>query len=203
MNSTPAPVSTASAAASIWSGVGEVKTWPGQAASSMPMADEAGMQRLMAGAAAGDQRDLAGLERLAPDEFALLAERDDIGMRGGETVEAFREHRVDGVDELLHFSPPRLAHRSERSVTDRYRRLSEPAHELGEHARRARDSLARITEVRQLDHTRRMRLARWSTICEPSGVGPPIGQQESVALGRREMADLEDRLEMRAGIGVG
>ena len=36
MNSTPAPVSTASAAASIWSGVGEVKTWPGQAASSMP-----------------------------------------------------------------------------------------------------------------------------------------------------------------------
>src|SRR4030095_3877427 len=36
MNSTPAPVSTASAASSIWSGVGEVKTWPGQAASSIP-----------------------------------------------------------------------------------------------------------------------------------------------------------------------
>ena len=36
MNSTPAPPSTASAAASIWSGVGEVKTSPGQAASSMP-----------------------------------------------------------------------------------------------------------------------------------------------------------------------
>ena len=36
MNSTPAPVSTDSTAASIWLGVGEVNTWPGQAASSMP-----------------------------------------------------------------------------------------------------------------------------------------------------------------------
>src|SRR6187431_3283090 len=36
MNSTPAPPSTACAAASIWFGVGEVNTWPGQAASSMP-----------------------------------------------------------------------------------------------------------------------------------------------------------------------
>ena len=32
-----APASTACAAASIWSGVGEVNTWPGQAASSMPV----------------------------------------------------------------------------------------------------------------------------------------------------------------------
>src|SRR4051812_44436639 len=36
MKRTPAPESTAWAAASIWSGVGEVKTWPGQAASSIP-----------------------------------------------------------------------------------------------------------------------------------------------------------------------
>src|SRR6478752_7800641 len=36
MKRTPAPVSTASAASIIWSGVGEVNTWPGQAASSMP-----------------------------------------------------------------------------------------------------------------------------------------------------------------------
>ena len=36
MCSTPAPPSTACVAASIWSGVGEVKTSPGQAASSMP-----------------------------------------------------------------------------------------------------------------------------------------------------------------------
>src|ERR1700676_2989503 len=36
MKSTPGPVSTAMAAAIIWSGVGEVKIWPGQAASSMP-----------------------------------------------------------------------------------------------------------------------------------------------------------------------
>src|SRR5262245_58154080 len=36
MNSTPAPPSTLCAAASIWSGVGDVNTWPGHAASSMP-----------------------------------------------------------------------------------------------------------------------------------------------------------------------
>ena len=35
-NRMPAPAFTAWAAASIWSGVGEVNTWPGQAASSMP-----------------------------------------------------------------------------------------------------------------------------------------------------------------------
>jgi hypothetical protein len=36
MCSTPAPPSTALVASSIWSGVGEVNTSPGQAASSMP-----------------------------------------------------------------------------------------------------------------------------------------------------------------------
>src|SRR2546430_8275250 len=36
MNSTPRPPSTACAAAAIWSGVGEVNTCPGQAASSIP-----------------------------------------------------------------------------------------------------------------------------------------------------------------------
>src|SRR5258708_24178895 len=36
MKRMPAPPSTASAAATIWSGVGDVKTCPGQAASSMP-----------------------------------------------------------------------------------------------------------------------------------------------------------------------
>ncbi len=36
MNRMPAPPSTALAASYIWSGVGEVKTAPGQAASSIP-----------------------------------------------------------------------------------------------------------------------------------------------------------------------
>src|ERR1700704_5636443 len=36
MKRTPAPVSTASAASIIWSGVGDGKSWPGQAASRLP-----------------------------------------------------------------------------------------------------------------------------------------------------------------------
>ena len=48
MCSTPAPPSTPLVAASIWSGTGEVKTSPAQAASSMPEPDEAAVQRLVA-----------------------------------------------------------------------------------------------------------------------------------------------------------
>jgi hypothetical protein len=36
MNSTPAPLSTAAAARTIWSGTGDVNTSPGQAAESIP-----------------------------------------------------------------------------------------------------------------------------------------------------------------------
>ena len=60
MCTTPAPPSTALVAARIWSGTGEVKTSPGQAASSMPEPDEPAVQRLVPGAAAGDEAHLAG-----------------------------------------------------------------------------------------------------------------------------------------------
>ena len=49
---------------------------------------------------------LPGLQRRGAHEFALVAERDDVGMRGGEAVEAFGQHVVDGIDELLHGAPP-------------------------------------------------------------------------------------------------
>ena len=54
-------------------------------------ADEARMQRLVPRTAAGNQRDLAGLERAAADEFTLGAKQQDIGMGGGETIQAFLE----------------------------------------------------------------------------------------------------------------
>ena len=94
MNRTPAPESTACAAASIWSGVGEVKTWPGQAASSMPTPDEAGVHRLVAGAAAGDQRDLAGAGRVgAGDEGRRGVDADEVGMGGAEAAKRLRPAR--------------------------------------------------------------------------------------------------------------
>ncbi len=70
------------------------------------MADETGVQRLMARAAAGNQRHLAGLEVASAHEFVTLAEGDDVGVRGTKTVEAFGQDSVDLVDQLLHALPP-------------------------------------------------------------------------------------------------
>ena len=66
------------------------------------VADEAGVQRLVAGTATRDQRDLAGFQRAPADELVCGAERHDVGMRRRETVERFGEHGVDVVDQLFH-----------------------------------------------------------------------------------------------------
>jgi len=58
----------------------------------------------MARAATRDQRDLARLERSTTDEFVILAQHEDIGMRGRETIEAFGQHRIDRIQEFLHVS---------------------------------------------------------------------------------------------------
>ena len=42
-------------------------------------------------------------------ELALAAEYDDIGMRRGEAVEAFRQQDVDGIDELSHGPIPSVS----------------------------------------------------------------------------------------------
>ena len=70
------------------------------------MTDETAMQRLMAGAAAGNQRDLARLQMPAADEFVAVTKHENVGMRGDEAVEAFGEHAVDGVDQLLQWFLP-------------------------------------------------------------------------------------------------
>ena len=51
------------------------------------MADKADVQRLVPGAAAGNQRYLARLELPPPDEFPLGAQHDDIGVRRRQTVQ--------------------------------------------------------------------------------------------------------------------
>ena len=59
-------------ASTIWSGTGEVNTSPAQAASSMPEPDEPAVHRLVAGAAAGDQADLARPGRVAAVDDPVL-----------------------------------------------------------------------------------------------------------------------------------
>jgi hypothetical protein len=66
------------------------------------MADEPGMQRLMARAAARDQHDLARFRMPPPHEAMIGIERQYVGMSRRQPLEAFREHGLDAVDQLLH-----------------------------------------------------------------------------------------------------
>src|SRR5258706_46450 len=57
-------------------------------------ADEAGMQRLMAGAAAGDQGDLSAPRAAGPgDEDGAIVQSDDVGMGRGEAAQALGQQR--------------------------------------------------------------------------------------------------------------
>ena len=60
------------------------------------------MKRLVSGAAARDQCDLAWLQVAAAHELPLGTKQQDIGMRGREPVETFFEHRISAVDQLFH-----------------------------------------------------------------------------------------------------
>ena len=101
MCTTPAPPLTALVAASIWSGTGEVKTSPGQAASSMPEPDEAAVQRLVARAAAGDERDLAGARRAgADDDLRLGVVAQDVAVRGRQAGERVLDDLLGIVEQL-------------------------------------------------------------------------------------------------------
>src|SRR5580704_1429712 len=63
---------------------------------------EAGMERLVPRAAAGEQRDLTRLWQAPAHELALRPEHDDVGMRGGEAIEALGKDSIGGIHQLLH-----------------------------------------------------------------------------------------------------
>src|ERR1041384_6496162 len=95
MCSTPAPPSTAFVASSIWSGVGEVNTSPGQAASSMPrptkppcIGSRPEPPPATRPPAARDEPDLA-LDRGVGtnDDVGAEVDFDEVRMRCGETLQ--------------------------------------------------------------------------------------------------------------------
>src|SRR5690606_11814917 len=68
------------------------------------VADEAAVQRFVAGAAAGDQADLAGGGAAGSDDVAVLGVDGQRGVGGGDPGQRVGEYVVGGVDELLHGS---------------------------------------------------------------------------------------------------
>ena len=106
MCSTPAPPLTAWVAASTWSGVGEVKTGPGAAASSIPAPTKppcSGSWPLpppeTSATLPGDRRVGAG------DEGGIELDREQIRMRLRHALQGLRCHGGRIVDDLLHDSP--------------------------------------------------------------------------------------------------
>src|SRR5690606_36929118 len=71
-------------------------------------ADEAGVERLMAAAPAGDEPDLPGDGAAGPgDEDRVLAGGEDVGVRGHEAGDGLGDDVTWVVDELLHCGLPR------------------------------------------------------------------------------------------------
>ncbi len=140
----------------------------------------------MAGAPARDQRHLAWLEVAPPDKLVLRAERNDIRMGGREARQPFSEHQVRSIDEFLHEVP------------------SEVSFFVAEAGEAPRDFCDGFVEhpipprVAQIGY-RECELARPGRLphhIEPSRMRFRIRGQELAAVGCREVADLEDRLEV-------
>ena len=107
MNKRPAPPSTASAAATIWSGVGEVKTSPGQAASSMPRPTKPACSGSCPEPPPEISATLPGDRGIgAHDVGRRVRDLDETRVGGGEPVQALAQHGVDRVDQLFHDKPP-------------------------------------------------------------------------------------------------
>ena len=66
------------------------------------IAYESGVQRFVTAAAARDERHFVRVQLAAPQKLPFRPENDDIGVRGGEAVEALGNDRLGRIDELLH-----------------------------------------------------------------------------------------------------
>src|SRR4029453_7092828 len=111
MNSTPASGSRAVAAATIWSGVGEVKICPGQAASSMPCPTNPACRGSCPLPPPAVHPPFPGFSRAPPSPGAappppqepmIGVEHHQISVAVSETVETFGNHAGGRIDELLH-----------------------------------------------------------------------------------------------------
>jgi hypothetical protein len=70
------------------------------------VADEAAVQRLVARAAARDQRHLAARALAARDMDRVQVQRQQVGMGRGQPLQRLDQHALDVVDELLHDALP-------------------------------------------------------------------------------------------------
>ena len=102
MWSTPAPPSTARVAASIWSGHRRREDLAGARGVEHAAPDETAVQRLVTGAAAGDDPDLALDRRVAPDDELLLVVHPELRVRGLDAAQRLGDDVGGVVDQLLH-----------------------------------------------------------------------------------------------------
>src|SRR5215470_909754 len=198
MKRQPAPVSTAVAASAIWSGVGEVNTWPGQAASSMPTPTKPAC---------------SGSWPEPPPEISAtlpgLGARRRTNLRSGPRTrmsawEAAKPSRLSARKASSAFisffmTEPPCARRS-LDVVDEF---PQPADEVGHHGVDAAVALG----VAEVGHGERDDAGPADRLDEGQAprMGAPVGGEKVLPVGLREMAKLEQRLQMlhrdRHGIG--
>ena len=195
MKSTPALPPTAAAASTIWSGVGEVKICPGHAASSIPF-------RQIRRAAAHDRCRRRRSARLcrqraaAAYKFALRSERDDIGMRRGETIEALRQHRIDGIDEFFHALLPCRVKMPSGHFSSCKMAISRRANSCSKASTFPfRLAFPRSGKCSVIDRSRGV----FGQLAQPSRMRAGIRAQESRPWRAAEMTDVENRIEVLDG----
>jgi hypothetical protein len=102
-NRTPAPLLTALAHSYIWSGVGEVKTSPGQAPSSIPMPTKSAVHRFVTAAATGDEGDLAGDRGVGPVNIVrFIVNLQHVRVGGGHPFQLFFDDVRNSIDQFFH-----------------------------------------------------------------------------------------------------
>src|SRR6266545_2007757 len=199
MKRTPLPASTASAAASIWSGVGEVNTCPGQAASSIPCPTKP----MWSGSWPEPPP-----ETSATLSAAVIRRRTKRRSGSSATTRAWaaanpsRASARTRSGELMSFFMGSSAPSGPTWATSGLREPGEPARHLDD--RLVEEAIA--LGVAQVRHRQGQFPAAARLLAEQAErVSPRVRGQEVALLALREVADLEDRVEVlrRDGHRVG
>ncbi len=106
MNSTPAPLSTAAAARVIWSGTGEVKISPGQAAVSIPIPTKPPCSGSCPDPPPETSPTFPSYGRAPPDDHPPFDVDRQLGVHRGEPAQRVGDHGLGNVDQHLHGVPP-------------------------------------------------------------------------------------------------
>ena len=150
-----------------------------------------GMQRLVSGAAAGDQRDLARLQRLAGGRICDLRRRRRCRRARRRTSRLSSSNLPRRIEKFFHVFLPRLFAPPYLSLHERDQRRA-VSRTISSNSRLSCSSPKSTTSSFSAAQARRRR--EWLSAVR---MGVRVRVEKCPLVGRREVADLENDLEMR------